>query len=164
MACRGVLFALTEAERAKLIDIADAADDVEAFIKQEVEEKWDEDWLCETDKAWDAIHRCLTDSTLSEDDGTPLHWCILNGAQMIASENYIVSFVDQPGVADVSAALETVTIDSFRKKYEAIDPQGYQGRLSQDDFEYTWAYFEDVREFYKTAAQAGRSVVFTVDQ
>jgi Domain of unknown function (DUF1877) len=36
--------------------------------------------------------------------------------------------------------------------------------LTEDDFEYTWAYFEDLPAFFRKAALAGRSVIFTVDQ
>jgi hypothetical protein len=35
-----------------------------------------EGWSQETDKSWDAIHRCLTDGTFEEGD-TPGHLCIL---------------------------------------------------------------------------------------
>ena len=33
-------------------------------VIEEIEDRWDRDWLVETDKAWDAIHRCLTGGTL----------------------------------------------------------------------------------------------------
>ena len=34
------------------------------IVQEEIEEPWDEEWLLEMDKAWDAIHRCLTDGRL----------------------------------------------------------------------------------------------------
>ena len=96
MACRGVHFALTDEQGANLLSIVESQDDVIAFIQEDIEENWDTHWLCETDKAWDAIHRCLTDGTLSDDDSTPFHWCVLNGSQMYVGDDYIVSFVDAP--------------------------------------------------------------------
>ena len=164
MACRGVHFALTDDERAKLIQLAETQGDVIAFIQEEIEERWDADCLCETDKAWDAIHRCLTDGTLSEDDSTPLHWCILNGSQMYVGDDYIVSFVDEPDVKSVADAIEPVTQAEFRAKYDSIDPDDYGGPLSDEDFEYTWAYFTELQGFFRKAANANRSVLFSVDQ
>jgi len=43
-----------------------------------------------------------------------------------------------------------------------IDPEVKQ--LCEQDFEYTWAYFEGVREFYEKAAAENRWSIFTVDQ
>ncbi|NLE56808.1 MAG: DUF1877 family protein, partial [Planctomycetes bacterium] len=40
----------------------------------------------------------------------------------------------------------------------------YEMDLSDQDFEYTWAYFLEVREFYQRAAGRGLATVFTVDQ
>jgi hypothetical protein len=31
---------------------------------EEIEETWEEPFVVESDKAWDAIHRCLTDGSL----------------------------------------------------------------------------------------------------
>ena len=164
MACRGVHFALTDDDRAKLIALVEAQGDVVAFIQEEVEERWDREWLCETDKAWDAIHRCLTDGTLSYDDETPLHWCILGGSQMHVGDDYIASFVDGPDVALVADALDAITQTDFRSKYNAIDPGDYGMPLSDEDFEYTWEYFTELRKLFRKAANENRSVVFTVDQ
>lgn len=105
MACRGVHFALTDEQREQLLAIVESQGDVISFIQEDIEEQWDTEWLCETDKAWDAIHRCLTDGTLSDDDSTPFHWCILNGSQMHDGDDYIVSFVDAPNVKQVSEAM-----------------------------------------------------------
>src|SRR5262245_10806940 len=63
VACRGVFLALTELQEAALVATRDD-EDVRAFV-QEIEEMWDDDWLCEVDKAWDAMHRCLADGTLA---------------------------------------------------------------------------------------------------
>jgi len=34
------------------------------YIQEKIERPWDQEPLLETDKAWDAIHRCLTDGSL----------------------------------------------------------------------------------------------------
>jgi len=164
MACRGVHFALTDEQRARLLSIVESQGDVVGFIQEDIEEQWDIDWLCETDKAWDAIHRCLTDGTLSADDSTPAHWCVLNGSQLYVGNDYIVSFVDTAGVKRVVDAIAPFTESSFRARYGAINECDYGVSKSDEDFEYTWEYFLTLREFYSRAAKAERSVLFSVDQ
>ena len=64
----------------------------------------------------------------------------------------------------VTAALDSIDETWLRERYDLIDPEDYQGVLEDEDFEYTWHYLQDVRDLYKRAAAAGRSVIFTVDQ
>jgi hypothetical protein len=52
----------------------------------------------------------------------------------------------------------------MRQRYDRIDPTDYQGFLSDEDFDYTWYWFEQVRDFYRRAAAAHRAAIFTVDQ
>ena len=63
MACRGVHFALTSQEDQRLLAATNDAAVVE-ILQEEVEERWNEEWLYETDKAWDAIHRCFVRHSL----------------------------------------------------------------------------------------------------
>ena len=164
MACRGVHFALTVEEREQLLALVETQGDVIGFIQEDIEEQWDTEWLCETDKAWDAIHRCLTDGTLSAEDSTPFHWCVLNGSQMYVGDDYIVSFIDTPMVKQVATAIGPITESEFRTRYRKIDPTDYGVPLSDEDFEYTWSYFTELQDLFRRAADASRSVVFTVDQ
>jgi hypothetical protein len=53
MACRGVFFALTKEEEAKLL-AAPSSDAVVEIITEEIEERRDRNWLVEVDKSWDA--------------------------------------------------------------------------------------------------------------
>ncbi len=79
-------------------------------------------------------------------------------------DDYIISFVDKEKVKAVAGALDTFTETYFREKYDAIDASDYGMELSDEDFEYTWENFQDLRAFYRKAASADRSVIFTVDQ
>jgi hypothetical protein len=164
MAFRGVLFALTELQDAALVTTRDDAD-VRAFVG-ELEDAWDWDWLCEVDKAWDAIHRCLADGTLAlgRQSGHPLELVVLGGGHHYEGDDYVVAHVRADEVTGVAAALAEVSEAWLRERYDAIDPDDYQGVLDDEDFDYTWTYLQDVRDFYKRAAAAGRSVIFTVDQ
>ena len=103
MTARGVLFALNNAQQDRLSS-AEGDDEVMASIS-EIEECWDREWLFETDKGWDAIHRCLTDGRLEYDNGAPpLKLCILGGYQLHEGDDYIVSVTPDEQVAAVAAA------------------------------------------------------------
>jgi len=165
MACRGVLFAITE-EQANQLQAARGNDAlVLSIVQDEIEEAWDEAHLCQTDKAWDAMHRCLGDGTLRSGKD-PLSLCILGGLQLHEDESYIISLLTPVQVKQVAEALRPVNKEWLRAAYFKIEPKDYAapGRLCEEDFEYTWAYFEGVREFYQKAAEEGRWSIFTVDQ
>ena len=163
MSCLGVHFALADEDAGRLLAAPDP-DTVRAVV-EEIEERWDEAWLVQSDKAWDAMHRCLSNGTLFHDEGEyPLNRTVLGGKHLYDGEDYVVSYVAPNEVKDVAAALAPITEEEFRKRYEAIDPDEYDGEHGPEDFQYTWDCFRDVRELYKKAAGAGRSVVFTVDQ
>jgi hypothetical protein len=81
-------------------------------IVDEVEERWEEDegMICETDKAWDAIHRCLTDGSLGFSIGEePLRLCILGGEQLYQGDEYIVALVTHHKLRALADALAEIT-------------------------------------------------------
>jgi len=67
-------------------------------------------------------------------------------------------------VIDIAEALKTVTIEMFLTKYNAIDEVLYDYPKSQEDFEYSWHWFQELVKFYSVAAAENRHVLFTVDQ
>ena len=69
-----------------------------------------------------------------------------------------------PDVKRVAEALRPIDREWMRAAYFKIDPANYGLDLSEEDFLYTWAYFEDVRIFYEKAAAEHRWSIFTVDQ
>ena len=166
MACRAVLFALTENEATQLLEAQ--GDQALEEVVEEIEERWDEKWLCELDKAWDGIHRALTDGELGWDNGDyPLNHVIMGGQQLYEGDDYIFTFVQTTQVADVAKALQSLTDAEFRERYVKINRENYGAapeQISDEDFEYVAGWFEGLKQFYAKAAAAGRAVVFTVDQ
>jgi uncharacterized protein DUF1877 len=164
MACREVLFALTAEEERQLLD-ASQDDEAMMAVIEEIEESWNEEWLQETDKAWDAIHRCLTDGTLNY-GSSALHGCILGDVpdSLYEEEDYIVSYKEPDKVKKIAAAIRSIDEAWMRPKYFAINPRDYDVPLSEQDFDYTWDWFQGVQKFYQKGATDGRAVVFTVDQ
>jgi Domain of unknown function (DUF1877) len=164
MACRGVHFAITSDQQTSLL--AASNDDELMKVIEQIEEAWDKNYLAESDKAWDAIHRCLTDGSLLYENGEyPLNHVICGGRQLHRDEDYVVSLVTPEQVRDVSAAMAPLTEDWMRERYfSLLKPGSYDGEIGDVDFGYTWTWFENVRDLYRRAAVSGRAIIFTVDQ
>lgn len=170
MACLGVHFAIIEEEANKLLS-ADGDEAVLHIIKEEIEERWEEEWLQETGQAWDAIHRCLTNGKLNTVGETPLAKCILGGKHLHQSPHYIVSLLFPEEVKQVADAIKDIDEQWFRSKYYALkkkflwfDFSDYDGLVGEEDFQYSWEHFKELKTLFDKAAKAGRYIVFTVDQ
>jgi len=164
MAARGVHFAITSDQLARVL--AASNDDDLMEVIEAIEEDWDKEYLAESDKAWEAIHRCLTDGSLLYESGEyPLNHVICGGRQLHQGEEYTVSLVTPEQVRDVSVAIGPLTEDWMRERYfSLLKPESYGGNIGDEDFGYTWTWFENVRDLYRRAAASGRAVIFTVDQ
>jgi Domain of unknown function (DUF1877) len=163
MSCRGVFFALDPEQTKQILSFT--ADPERLYYVQEViEAAWDEQHLYETDKAWDAIHRCLTDGTLAGQDG-PLSRLILGGVQLYSdTDNYIINYVPRAELPAILTALGEISEARMKKQYEDLRGTDYpQDQLSAEDWEYTWEYFSGIPAFVARADRGGRSLVFTVD-
>jgi hypothetical protein len=163
---RGVHFALTEEQALRLMDAPDADNDTLLAFVEELEEGpddqgWDPVWTQETDKAWDAIHRCLTDGKLKW-GRSPYHDCILGRHNLYEGDEYLMSFLEPDEVKEVAAAIQDIDRDEFRRQYDPIHVASY-GELSDSDFEYPWGWFVPLRDLFQRAAEADRAVLFTVD-
>ncbi len=163
MSARGVHFAVTAAQEKALL--AAKSDRKLMELVEEIEQAWEEPFVSETDKAWNALHRCLTDGSLRYKSGEyPLNHCICGGRQLFRGRDYTVAFVSAPQVKNVAAALAKTTKPWMRKRYDQMDPEEYdEVEMGDEDFEYTWENFLGLRRFYQKAAEAGRAVIFTVD-
>jgi hypothetical protein len=137
------------------------------YIQEDIEEAWDEAHILETDKAWDAIHRCLTDGKLTIGSATtPLGKLILGGTQLYSdTDEYIVNLIEHGELSEISAALKTVTKDWMNARYLQLKSTDYPAEgISEDDFQYTWEWFSGIPDFIARADNEGRAVIFTVDQ
>lgn len=167
MGCLGVHFALTEDEVLTLRAIDDERARL-AHIQNVIEEEYfsnQQEFLAESDKSWDAMHRVLGDGDLTWDGGKyPLNHVVLAGELLYTRSDYIISLKTPQQVKDIAGALPTVTKEMFRERYFGISSCSYGMELSEVDFDYTWDYFQSVREFYLLAAENGRFVLFTASQ
>jgi hypothetical protein len=167
MGTLGVHFALTSEQERRVLAAAASDPDPDTRVSEvvlEIGEAWDGDWLQETDKAWDAIHRCLTDGEIEWDNGDyPLNRCILGGQRLYYRDDEIVVFVPGEEVVDVAAGLAPLDRAELRRRYDVLVPASY-GQKCDDDFAYTWHWFDLLKAFWARAAAAGRSVLFSAGQ
>jgi hypothetical protein len=108
---------------------------------------------------------------------------VIGGQQLSdvgSNGSYIISFVPAAQVPNVAKAIHPIDKDRFRLAYFDLPntpskpsgllaflktrPRRYEYPISEEDFEYTWDYFEEVQKFYYRAASTGFSTVFCVDQ
>ncbi|MDF3057581.1 MAG: hypothetical protein K0R17_1796 [Rariglobus sp.] len=167
MSCLGVHLALTDEEVDKLESLPSDAERLE-YIQEDLEERYfseHREFLAQSDKAWDAIHRALGNGDLSYTSGPdPLRFTILGGTPLYYGGDYIISLKLPLAVGAVAQALQSLTHEDFRKCYDAMDAGKYGFPKSDEDFEYTWRWLTEIRDFYQRAAEAERCVIFTADQ
>ena len=86
----GMHFAITYEQAMKLLQCK-SDEDLAAMVQEEIEEVSNEDNSFQTDKAWDAIHRCLSNGTLDVRQGTrPLNMAIFGGKILNKEANTFV--------------------------------------------------------------------------
>ena len=157
----GVHFAIDEPTADRLRTAAD--DDEVALLVEEIENEMLGVDHCDTDKAWDAIHRSLTDGRLEFENGDyPLNAAILGGVQLHEGDDYIVSLLSPGQVRDVATAVEAISREALETGYRLIDPEDYGPNFGNEDFEYTWSNFGDLVEFFRQSAVNHMHVIFTV--
>jgi hypothetical protein len=162
MACRG---SYTAFEPELLTHLLAAGSDEDVVdVACEIERATSAEWRHETDKSWDALHRCLGDGTLVPSvQFLPLSAAVLGGEQLTRGSRWVISLVRPERVRTVADALGEVTREWLRRRYDAIDPKVYEGTMGDEDFEYTWCYFGAIPDLFDRSAHAGRAVMFIVD-
>lgn len=160
----GMHFAISYEQAMKLLKCK-SDEELVAMVEEEIEEVSNEDNSFQTDKAWDAIHRCLSNGTLDVRQGArPLNLAIFGGNVLNKDPDYFVVLLTPTDVAQVAEALAQVTEDWMKKKYFDQKFPDYAGEKSQEDWEYTWGSFDGLPGFFENAAGRKQHVIFTVDQ
>lgn len=167
MACLGVLFSIDQ----KTVEIIEALSSDEKrvdYVKDVLEENYFHkypQWVAELGKSWDALHRSLTDGKLSFDNGIfPLSHVVFGGEVLCANDSYVIILKREEQVIEIAKVVLKLSKEELERKYFLLDPNEYDNLVTNDDFEYTWQWFEDSKSFWQKAADENRSVLFTVDQ
>ncbi len=169
MSCLGVHFALSDSEVQVLREFETDEKRLE-YLQEVIEEEYlnREDsppLYAESDKAWDAMHRILADGALTWVGGEyPLNHTVLGGEVLYSGDDYIIGLKNAQQVKDIAKELIKIEFDWFSIRYRSIDAEDYGFPLEDEDLEYTWEWFQNVRQLYITAALMDRSILFTADQ
>ena len=171
MACRGVHFALTDEQLQGLLAAPSDEAKIE-FLQEKIEGAWDKENLVETDKAWEAIHRLLSEEELEPNEipegssEDPLALVILGGKPILEDEMesaYIIRLIEPRHLPAIASALATIDQAEFGTRFDK------HCRPIEEDFDdehlaYAWAWFKDMREFFNKVGGGSRTVIFSVDQ
>ena len=135
MSCLGVHFALTP-EEVSALEAFDDEQDRLAFVQEELEERYLEEpkaYTAESDKAWDAMHRALSDGRLTWDGGEfPLNHTVLGGELLYTDADYIMSLKTPEQVQ--ALAQENASLRARVRELEALRnaPATPQADASED--------------------------------
>ncbi|MBL8821265.1 MAG: DUF1877 family protein [Planctomycetia bacterium] len=171
MACRGYFTALQLPEAATLLELKSVDERLE-FINSLFAIAENDGRVLLVDKSWDAMHRCLCGGWLdAKHSDESMRSCVMGARQLSNQANWIISYVDPDLVRRVNNAINAIEQPWFRSQYFALGriPRGfmvhrYEIELTETDFEYTWEYFVEVKNFYRAAVHRGLAIVFAVDQ
>lgn len=179
MASRGSFNAITPEQMNRLLAIREDAnledEECDAAILDEISQiegtiNYRSPYCLDVDKAWDAIHRCLTgdqtpDGMVNADAGRgPLKLCVLGGEQLVEADHHTVALVRPDQVSKAAAALAKIDKAVLRKRFFRLDPEivcDYP--IDDEQFEYTWSNFFALPGFYLRTAIQDRAVVFVAD-
>jgi hypothetical protein len=159
----GMHFAISYEQAMKLLKCK-SDEDLVALV-EEIEESSGEENSFQTDKAWDALHRSLSNGTLDVRQGErPLNMAFFGGNILNRGSEHFVILLTPTEVKQVSEALAKVTEDGLKKRYFDQRFPNYQGEKSQEDWEYSWSSFQGLPDFFARAGARKQHVIFAVDQ
>lgn len=160
---RGVLFALSPVEEAQLLARREAKARA-AWVAGVLEERWDRDWLQETDDLWPAIHYCLHGSHAYPLSGAPAEAKAVFGGDAIGvSGLFSIDYKSHALTKAIASGLAKMRDDALWARaglIERLEYEGPKGDAAQADVVHA---VHALKDFYRKAAQAGRAVIFTVD-
>jgi hypothetical protein len=158
MSDRGVLFALTKEEFATLRGAK--GDPKRRAVIEDIEERWDKEWLYQTDKAWYAIHHCLASSDFSDSD--ILKTCLLEGDQLHRGTSWVINHTPTDLMSRLAAVLRDTNEGWLAERFYTSGTFP-SWSTSDRDFAYTLGWFVGLPSFVAKAATNSRHLVFTVD-
>lgn len=127
-------------------------------------------WSCDTEKAWDAIHRCFTGQPANEElldpsaGQYPLNLIIMGGENMNGdSEDYYMRLINPEQASDLAAALKPIDEEWIEKAYHQ-HCKGAWPEYGDDDCEYTNEWFAELKEFILKQANGEHALLFFVSR
>ncbi len=119
MGCLGTHFAFTADEGSDLIQCA--PERARLQLLWEIEERYygnGSEFIAESGKTWDGMHRALTDGRFAFDNGTfPLSHVVMGGKRLYGGTDWKVVLKTPEEVRDVAVALESIDEKRFKSRY-----------------------------------------------
>ena len=131
---------------------------VPEFVQERIREGQFQ-FIAETNRSIDALHRCLTNGTMTASSEYYPFNKVVAGKQLY-HWGYIVFFVTRQEVADVAKALSTIDPLELRQRYATLAETDYQNDMEEGEDEWMVEYFLRLREFYRHTAEAQRPAAF----
>jgi len=162
-----------------MLESLEAPRERDEYAMEEIGEKIEDEWFVETDKAWDAMHRCLGEFppdtpymwpekeagswALPENHGSyPLKIAVLGGKALDENRSdFFLRLIESEQLPDLVEAIDKIDEDDMRERYFK-HCKGAWPEYGEEDFGYTWAYFEEVRDFFREMKDKGRAILFSV--
>ena len=146
-----------------MLAIADARARV-AWVAGTIEERWDAAWLHETDALWFPVHYCLHGSSAFPQQGAPAEArTIFGGAALGVPDLYSIDYKDADLVRRIASALSKMRDDAVWARAGLVERKDYTGPGEPNLQVAVVDEIHALAAFYAKAAQAERSVIFTVD-
>lgn len=123
------------------------------------------------DKTWQIIHYILSGDKWDSDEDNILSKVILGGTPINEEDvGYGPALlVENTKTGIISKALDQITEEGFRKEFSLDDMLKEEiyplvnGEGEDDLFRYAWAYFEEIKNFYREAARNNQCVLFYIN-
>jgi hypothetical protein len=130
------------------------------------ESEIEEDNFLYIDKSWHAIHFLLCRDTWGGEK--PLFNVVLGGTEINQEDVGYgpARFLFVSEVKDTYKAIENISEDDMKEKFdwkELNKSEIYPTYRSNEDFEYVWGYFEELREFFKRASDTGKAMLLYIN-
>jgi hypothetical protein len=163
----GMISILVRVSNSQLASFLKESSLLEEYIDSSEIEKTEN--LLDLDKSWDGILYLLTGhglNTIEEAEGPFAN--VLFSGQIIDEDQDMgygpAQYLTPEQVKDINGPLSAITPDDLRKKYNAeamnengVYPQGWENEKEEED--YLIGYFEELKEFYATAADNGEAII-----
>jgi hypothetical protein len=163
MSGTGVLFALSTADDGHLRSLPDARARV-GWVAKDIEERWDKDWLLAIDTLWFPVHYCLHGSSAYPLPGaSPEAKAIFGGEPLGMPKLYTIDYKSPLLTASIAKALGFMRDDAIWARAGLVERKDYQGPREENLQLAVVEAVHDLARFYRSAADAGRAVIFTVD-
>lgn len=158
----GFLIALSRENAKRVFGQADDAGQMTLFeeLRKSPELK-KKGYILELAKAWDAIHRLLTEGTLEPTGGDfPLNAVILGGKPIHQGTDYAAAVVRPDLTPFIAEALAEITEEELQKKFVDLPQHGYDQGVADKDFDEVWRVTRLLQEFYDFCAAERLAVLF----